>query len=190
MIDFHDIEDIHEAKKRHSHSQKSRRGLECYTFNSESQLPISHLDNIHVIGIPGCDFYGSATEIDPSYSNPFSTILLPTGWVVYLDAVHNTEISELENRFNEMAKKWKIETGLYSITKDKVNETYLDLIAMGKEILPFIFADLQKPTGTAHWHMALKAITQENPIAPEDIGNNKRIKLKWVEWAKRKNIIQ
>lgn len=71
--------------------------------------------------------------------------------------------SELEKKFNELAAKWKRETGLYSTDFDKINDTYLDIIALGKDVIPYILKDMKKPTGTAHWHTALKTLSKDNP---------------------------
>lgn len=100
------------------------------------------------------------------------------------------KLSKLETQFNELAAKWKDETGLFSTTFHKVaNDAYLDIIGMGKDAIPLILKDLQKPTGTAHWHTALKAITKENPVPVEDLTKNKKIKEAWIAWGKSKNII-
>ena len=98
-------------------------------------------------------------------------------------------ISSIEKQFNELSIKWKLETGLFSTTFDKINDTYLDIIAMGKDVLPFILKDIQKTNGTAHWHSALKAITRENPVPNEDLTKTRKIKEAWIEWGKRKNLI-
>ena len=98
-------------------------------------------------------------------------------------------ISELEFQFNDLATKWKAETGLFSIDRDRVNDTFLDIISLGKDIVPFILKDLQKPTGTARWHIALKTLTKANPVLNEELNKSKLIKERWIKWGKDKNII-
>lgn len=109
-------------------------------------------------------------------------------WVMH--STKNAPISELEKKFNEFSKKWKDETGLFSTTYQKiVNDLYFDIVALGNAIVPFILKDLQN-NGPAHWHTALKALTQENPIKDEDSVTNKQIKEAWIQWGKSKNLIQ
>jgi len=108
-------------------------------------------------------------------------------WIV---SFHEPVISELEIQFNELASKWKAETGVFSTTIDKINNSYLDIIGLGKDALPFILKDMQTSKGTAHWHTALKAISKENPVPLEEMNKTKRIKELWIEWGKRKNLIK
>jgi hypothetical protein len=98
--------------------------------------------------------------------------------------------SELEKKFNEYASKWKDETGLFSTTFQKVaNDTYLDIIGMGKEVIPLILKDMQSVNGTAHWHSALKALTKQNPVEEKDLTKNRKIKEAWIAWGKHNNLI-
>lgn len=92
--------------------------------------------------------------------------------------------SLLEVQFNELASKWKDETGLFSTTFNKiVNDHYFEIVAMGKEVVPFILRDLQN-NGPSHWHTALKALTKENPVSEEDMKKNKKIREAWIAWGK------
>jgi len=99
------------------------------------------------------------------------------------------EISPLERQFNELANNWRRETGIYSTMFDKINDSYLEIIAMGKDVIPFLLKDMQKPTGTAHWHTALKALTKEDPVLDEDLNKPKKIKQAWIEWGIHKRLI-
>lgn len=96
--------------------------------------------------------------------------------------------NDLEKQFNALAEKWKEETGVYSTTYQKViNDSYLDIIALGKDVVPFILKDMEN--GQGHWHTALKALTRENPVPDEDMNNSKKIREAWVRWGINKNII-
>jgi len=128
-----------------------------------------------------------------SVKKPLYEVLQPktkpsNNWIIKY-YISPYRVSELEFQFNELAAKWKAETGLFSLDRDKVNDTFLDLISLGKEIVPFILKDMQKPAGAARWHIALKALTKENPITNEDLSNSKLVKEKWIKWGKEKNII-
>ncbi len=98
--------------------------------------------------------------------------------------LHHNQVSSIEKKFNNLAEKWKNETGLFSTSIQKVNDTLLDIIGMGSDIVPFILKDLTKPSGTAHWHIVLKAITKENPVSDLDNQKNSLIKKAWIEWGK------
>lgn len=96
--------------------------------------------------------------------------------------------SNTEHEFNELATKWKQETGLYSTFVQKVNDTYLEIIFDGKRFLPYILKDLQKG-GSVYWHIALKIITKFNPFPDNNLGNSKEVKAAWIAWGKKNNII-
>lgn len=48
-------------------------------------------------------------------------------------------------------------------------------------MLPLIFARLADRPG--HWFWALTAITGQNPVADEDLGNVRRMSEAWLTWA-------
>lgn len=93
----------------------------------------------------------------------------------------------LEQRFQELAKKWKDETGGFSATVHKVgNQYYQEILRMGNSVVPFILKDLSKYN---FWFLALQEITKENPVPKEDIGNTKKMREAWIEWGKQKHLI-
>jgi len=66
-------------------------------------------------------------------------------------------------------QKWKNETKYYLFSNEIHNsEYYQAIIKLGKDVLPFIFAELQKESG--HWFYALKQITNENPLKESSKG--------------------
>lgn len=97
-------------------------------------------------------------------------------------------ISLIEKQFNKLATKWKNETGIFSTTPQKVfNDSYLDIIGLGKDVIPFILKDMEH--GSAHWHTALKALTKENPVPNEDLSKSKKVREAWLTWGKNNNLI-
>lgn len=100
-----------------------------------------------------------------------------------------SQLPELESKFMELAEKWKDDTGLFSTTTKKVvNDIYLDIIGLGKDIIPFILRDL-KNGGSANWHAALKALAKENPVPDNDSNKNRKVREAWVKWGENKKII-
>lgn len=144
---------------------------ECFDRSEELFLPI-HLY--------GGAYYELSSEYDYEEKAKLKFYRL---WVI------SKKQSSIEKQFSQIAEKWKNETGGFSTTVQKINDSYLDIIGMGKDVVPFILRDLQKPFGTAHWHYALKAITKENPVPEEDLNKNSKIKEAWITWGKNQNLI-
>jgi len=90
---------------------------------------------------------------------------------------------ELEAEFNRLAEKWRTETRMLSlVTHKSMHPTYQRIIGMGKPVIPLILQDIeQKPD---HWFWALRAITGENPVKPEQVGRMKLMAQAWIQWAK------
>ena len=108
---------------------------------------------------------------------------------IYLLIEDNYEgVTALEAQFNKLAAKWKEETGVFGTTYQKIiNDAYLDIIALGKDVVPFILKDLEN--GPAHWHTALKALTKENPVPDEDLNKSKKIRESWLAWGRDNNFV-
>ncbi len=90
---------------------------------------------------------------------------------------------ELEAEFNRLAEEWRTETRMLSlVTHKSMHPTYQRIIGMGKPVIPLILQDIaQKPD---HWFWALRAITGENPVKPEQVGRMKLMAQAWIQWAK------
>ncbi|MBI4648180.1 MAG: hypothetical protein HY738_16755 [Bacteroidia bacterium] len=90
--------------------------------------------------------------------------------------------------FELLVKKWKNETRFFSFSNDITkSESYKLIINMGKVALPFIFQELKKEP--AHWFVALKQITKENPVKETSKGNIVKMVNDWLLWGKTKKII-
>lgn len=92
---------------------------------------------------------------------------------------------DIEQVFNSFADKWKRETSHISSTTTLVaHPSYQSIIAMGRGVLPILFRELQQRPD--YWFIALREITGENPIKPEDAGNLEKMSESWLNWAKEK----
>ena len=141
------------------------------------------------------DYFDPNTNIpssnkDESYDVSYYFVpkwyFVPTKWVVGKGVQPIT--SEIEQQFIDLTTSWKRETAAYSTMFHKtVNNNYLGIIGMGYPVVPFILNDLKK--GPEHWFIALKAITKENPVSKEDIGDLRKMSEAWIEWGKKKNLI-
>jgi hypothetical protein len=106
----------------------------------------------------------------------------------YIQNSPSPYVSDLEKRFNELAKNWKKETGAYSTSLHIAgNNNYLEIIGMGNEVVPYILKELQKEPNL--WFIALKSITRQNPIQKEHIGKIKLMAEDWIAWGKKNNLI-
>lgn len=94
----------------------------------------------------------------------------------------------VEKRFNELAKKWKKETGHYStmihVTR---NENYLRIIALGKPVIPYILKDLEKEP--EYWFEALRLLTNCNPVSKNHLGDLEQMTADWLNWGRKERLI-
>ena len=87
-----------------------------------------------------------------------------------------------------LAKQWEEETRVMSsITMIAMHPTYQRIIGMGEQIVPLILRELQKKPD--HWFWALNAITGENPVSPDDVGDIEKMTIAWIEYGKRKGYL-
>lgn len=86
------------------------------------------------------------------------------------------------HKFCNLAETWKEETKFSSsISEISLNQSYLEIIGMGKKVLPYILQDLKiKP---AHWFSALRAITGVSPIKRLHRGDIKLMTVDWLIWG-------
>src|SRR5260221_5914955 len=106
--------------------------------------------------------------------------------VIYLDTL--TDAATLESEFSEHAAKWAAETAhISSIEKAAMHPSYQCILAMGERVVPLILRELRgKPN---HWFWALRFITNENPVKPQDAGNVRKMVDAWLEWGHDRNLL-
>ncbi|MCS6976086.1 MAG: hypothetical protein NZM31_03620 [Gemmatales bacterium] len=87
-----------------------------------------------------------------------------------------------QQRFADLVRQWKEATRFTSsITEMAMHPAYQQIIGMGREALPLIFEELRREPD--HWFWALRAITGEDPVAPEDRGKLSAMTAAWLRWA-------
>ena len=92
--------------------------------------------------------------------------------------------SALSHQFEQLATQWRRETGHLSMMNDIVlNRSYQQIIGMGKPAIALILQDLKKEPD--HWFWALRSITGENPIQPDDRGRLQKMAEAWLEWGRQ-----
>jgi hypothetical protein len=89
--------------------------------------------------------------------------------------------------FKNYADKWWKETRILSSIQGKIfNQYYQRIIGMGKPVLPFIFADLERRGG--QWYWALECITGENPA--DSATNLDQARRMWLDYAAKNGYLR
>jgi hypothetical protein len=98
------------------------------------------------------------------------------------EAVSDGALSE---RFSELAEIWRRETGhLSSVSAKSMHPAYQRIIGIGSRVVPLIMAEL---AGRAdHWFWALRAITGEDPVAPDYAGDVERMRQAWLRLGRER----
>ena len=90
--------------------------------------------------------------------------------------------AELRAEFERLTAEWKQETAhLSSSSMIATHRAYREIIAMGKEAIPFILRDLEE--SPSQWFWALRSIAGESPVRPEDRGNVDTMTTAWLDWG-------
>jgi hypothetical protein len=90
------------------------------------------------------------------------------------------DVPSIEQEFRMLVSKWRSETRVLSSIQAKVfNRNYQRIMAMGKAVLPLIFADLMNNGG--QWYWALECITGDNPSM--NARTVQEAKSAWLEYA-------
>jgi len=94
------------------------------------------------------------------------------------------QAADLAKRFQRLAAEWKEKSRFLSNTAQMaLLQPYQRIIGMGMPVVPLILEELKRETD--QWFWALEAITEENPVPPEDAGNIRQMAKDWVEWGRR-----
>jgi hypothetical protein len=98
---------------------------------------------------------------------------------------HETDIKQLKEKFTVLADNWHQESDcLSSPKKITENGNYHSIISLGIQVIPFILQDLKERGGL--WYLALRRLSNEDPVSVEDRGDIQKMKNAWLRWGKRK----
>jgi len=96
--------------------------------------------------------------------------------------------NQLETTFRSLADCWRRETAvLSSITAKAMHPAYQQIIGMGPSAVPLILRELRRRLD--HWFWALKAITGEEPVPPEDAGDMERMREAWLRFGEQRRYL-
>ena len=90
----------------------------------------------------------------------------------------------MKEKFDKLKAVWKQDTAhLSNITTITNHWAYLEIISLGKEVVPLMLEDL-KTNGPEFWFWALTELTgYMPPIKHEDRGRIQLISDLWVQWG-------
>ena len=91
-------------------------------------------------------------------------------------------------RFFNLKERWEEETVfLSSVTEIAMHPTYQQIIGMGPSAIPLILNEMK--TKPNHWFWALKSISGEDPVSPEQRGRIEDMTEAWLKWGERQNYL-
>ena len=92
-------------------------------------------------------------------------------------------------RFFNLKDEWEADTVvLSSITEICIHPAYQQIIGMGPMAIPLILNEMSQKQG--HWFWALKAITGEDPVFPEQRGRMMEMTEAWLQWGSEQHYLQ
>lgn len=98
----------------------------------------------------------------------------------------NTDV--LQTTFHELADAWRRGTGYMSSVQDMaMHPAYQRIIGLGQPAIALILEELQARPN--HWFWALRAITGDNPVPENHVGNVKLMAQDWLSWGKERGYI-
>jgi len=93
--------------------------------------------------------------------------------------------TELETTFHSLVEQWKSETrGISSTEQLSLHPAYQQIIGMGPDVIPLLLRELENNSG--RWFWALKAISREEPVTPEQRGKTQEMIAAWLNWGREK----
>ena len=120
----------------------------------------------------------------------FAVPELPEGTDVEVSVMLSTaEPTETAKRFAVLADRWKRETAvLSSVSQMAMHPAYQEIIGMGREALPLILQELERTPN--HWFWALRAITGESPVPPDQFGKVEEMANAWLHWGREQGYLR
>jgi hypothetical protein len=95
---------------------------------------------------------------------------------------------EVREEFFNLASQWAQDVEDMSSTVEMAKHpAYQKIVSMGQAVIPFLLEDLRQ--NPIYWLPALRQITKENPVPPEQRGKVKQMAEAWLNWGRQKGYI-
>src|SRR5437764_9099947 len=93
-----------------------------------------------------------------------------------------TPAESLEERFRRLEATWIAETAYLSSSTDIRNHpAFLEIIGLGKPVVPWIFRDWERRP--RFWAWALSQITGVDPVPEADRRDLAKVSEAWLRWG-------
>lgn len=100
----------------------------------------------------------------------------------------NPDDQALQEKFNTLATQWINDVeGMSSTVEMTKHPSYQEIVNMGEPIIPLLLGNLDQ--NPLYWLHALRQITNENPVNPEQKGKINQMAQAWLNWGKEKGYI-
>ena len=100
-----------------------------------------------------------------------------------------SETPALEETFRALAEQWRRETEMHSsMSKKLLHPAYQKIIALGEPAIPLILRELRDRPG--FWFEALKPITRQSPVPPDERTDPRQVRERWLNWGKEKRYVE
>ena len=97
-------------------------------------------------------------------------------------------VEKFQVLLEKLVKKVRVEKlGMYE--KIVITEEYEQILGMGPQIIPLLLKEIQKEKPFFPLFSILEFITGENPVRPGPAGFLPNAARDWIEWGKRKKLI-
>jgi hypothetical protein len=124
------------------------------------------------------------TKVLPGHRIEFAAPELPEGHEVAVSVAlpSGKAHDDIEATFQGLAARWERETAAHSsVSQVALHPAYQQIIGLGSAAIPLILHEMeQRPN---HWFWALRAISGEDPIAPEQRGDMREMTAAWLRWG-------
>ena len=98
-------------------------------------------------------------------------------------------VASIEEEFAVLAHRWHDETDFLSQPSSITgNDNYLQIISMGKRVIPMILEELKERGG--YWYRALRILSGEDPVSIEARGDVEQMKRTWIKWGRERGYIE
>ena len=112
------------------------------------------------------DSYGNSTSLKSAAGSPAESV---------------------EQKLRRLEAQWKADTRFLSDANQIIDHpAFQEIVALGKDVLPFLLKDLEGQASL--WVWALPEIAGENPVPASDAGNIRKMSDAWLKWGRAQGL--